>query len=67
MYGRIMENDSNLWPALQFLRKYKETISGFDYRILRGTAGNPTAVLYMTSRMLIRYGNIMSTRGYDWT
>ena len=66
MYGKIMENDSKVWSALQFLTKCKETINGFDYRILRGKAGNPTAILYMTSRMrynLIRYGNIMFIDG----
>ena len=66
MYGKIMENDNKVWSALQFLIKCKETIHGFDYRILRGKAGNPTAILYMTSRMrynLIRYGNIMFIDG----
>ena len=40
----------------------KETISGFDYRVLRGRKGNPIALLYMTSRMrynLLRYGDVM--------
>ena len=66
MYGKIMENDNKVWSALQFLIECKKTINGFDYRILRGTAGNPTALLYMTSRMrynLIRYGNIMFIDG----
>ena len=62
MYRKVMENDSNTWSALQFLNQCKKTINGFDFRILRGKAGNPTALLYMTSRMrynLIRYGNII--------
>ena len=62
IYGKIMENDHNVWSALKFLKECKETIPGFDFRILRGKAGNPTALLYMTSRMrynLIRFGNIM--------
>jgi len=66
MYGKIMQNDSNIWSALQFLTSCKETIPGFDYRVLKAKAGNPTALLYMTSRMrynLIRYGNIMFLDG----
>ena len=66
MYGKILQNDSNIWSALQFLKSCKDTIPGFDYRILKGKAGNPTALLYMTSRMrynLIRYGNIMFLDG----
>ena len=66
MYGKIMANDSNIWSALQFLTRCKETINGFDFRILRGRAGNPTALLYMTSRMrynLLRFGNIMFIDG----
>ena len=35
MYGSIMQNDSNTWSAIQFLKKCKESISGFDYRILK--------------------------------
>ena len=66
MYGRIMQNDSNVWSALQFLSSCKKTIYGFDYRVLRSTTGNPTALLYMTSRMrynLLRYGNIIFIDG----
>ena len=49
--AKLWKNDNKVWSALQFLIKCKETIDGFDYRILRGKAGNPTAILYMTSRM----------------
>ena len=66
MYGKVMQTDNKVWSALLFLRKCKESISGFDFRILRSSAGNPTAILYMTSRMrynLIRYGNIMFIDG----
>ena len=51
---------------LQFLKKCKETISGFYYRISRGKGSNPTAILFMTSQMrynLIRYGNIIFIDG----
>ena len=61
-----MQNDSNVWSVLQFLKECKKSISGFDYRILRGKARNPLAILYMTSRMrynLLRYGNIMFIDG----
>ena len=66
MYGSIMQNDSNTWSAIQFLKKCKESISGFDYRILRSKTGLPTAIMYMTSRMrynLLRYGNVMFIDG----
>ena len=56
------KNNGNIQSVLQFLKKYKENISGFDYRTLKGKAGNPTAILYMTSCMrynLLRYGNII--------
>ena len=32
MYGSIMQNDSSNWSAIQFLKKCKESISGFDYK-----------------------------------
>ena len=54
------------WSALKFLRECKDTIPGFDFWILKGKAGNPTELLYMTSRMrynLLRYGNIMFIDG----
>ena len=66
MYSRIMQSDSNVWSALQFLSTCKRTIPGFDYRVSRGNTGNPTALLYMTSRMrynLLRYGNIIFIDG----
>ena len=66
MYAKVMENDSHVWSALQYLENCKETIPGFDYRVLRSRKGNPTALLYMTSRMrynLIRYGNIIFIDG----
>ena len=62
IYAKIIQNDSNVWSVLQFLKKCKESVSGFGYRTLRGKAGNLIALLYMTSRMrynLLRYGNIM--------
>ena len=57
---------SNVWSTLQYLKQCKDTISGFDYRILKGKRGNPTALLYMTSRMrynLIRFGDIIFIDG----
>jgi len=66
LYANILQTDNNVWSALNFLNKCKESIPGFDYRILKARAGNPTALLYMTSRMrynLIRYGNIMFIDG----
>ena len=61
MYAKVMEQDSNTWSAIQFLKECKNTIDGFDYRVLYSAHGAPTALLYMTARMrycLLRYGNI---------
>ena len=66
VYGKIMKEDSNTWSAIQFLKTCKDTIHGFDYRVLYSKTGLPTAVMYMTSRLrynLLRYGNIMFI---DW-
>ena len=61
LYSKIMKNDSNVWSALQFLLECKNTIHGFDFRVLRSKNGKPTAILYMTARMrynLLRFANI---------
>ena len=61
-----MKEDSNTWSAIQFLKKCKATVDGFDYRVLYNNEGIPTALLYMTSRMrynLLRYGNIIFIDG----
>ena len=61
-----MESDSNVWTALQFLTQCKETVEGFDFRILKSRNGRPTALLYMTARMrynLIRFGDIIFIDG----
>ena len=66
MYDSIMQNDSNTWSDIEFLKKCKGSISGFDYRILKSKTGLPTAIMYMTSRMrynLLRYGNVMFIDG----
>ena len=66
MFSTIMREDTNTWSAISFLKNCKETIHGFDYRVLYSTGGIPTAILYMTSRMrynLLRYGNIMFLDG----
>ena len=66
MYQKIMESDSNVWSALQFLTQCKETVEGFDFRVLKSKLGRLTALLYMTARMrynLLRFGNIMFIDG----
>ncbi len=66
MYAKVMEQDSNTWSAIQFLKECKDTVEGFDYRVLYSAQGVPTALLYMTARMrycLLRYGNIMFLDG----
>ena len=66
MYAKVMEQDSNTWSAIQFLKECKNTVEGFDYRIIYSAQGVPTALLYMTARMrycLLRYGNIMFLDG----
>ena len=62
MFGKIMKEDQLTWTAIQFLRKFKTEVDGFDYRLSYGLDGKPTAVIYMTPRMrynLVRHGNIM--------
>ena len=62
MFRNIMKEDPSTWTAIQFLRKCKSEVDGFDYRLSYGVDGKPTAVMYMTPRMrynLVRYGNIM--------
>ena len=62
MFRNIMKEDPSTWTAIQFLRKCKSEVPGFDYRLSYGVDGKPTAVMYMTPRMrynLVRYGNIM--------
>ena len=62
MFRNIMKEDPSTWTAIQFLRKCKSEVHGFDYRLSYGVDGKPTAVMYMTPRMrynLVRYGNIM--------
>ena len=51
IYGQIMKSDSNTWSAIQFLKHCKNTVEGFDYRVLYNKQGLPIALLYMTSRM----------------
>ena len=66
MYAKVMEQDSNTWSAIQFLKECKDTVEGFDYRVLYSAQGVPTALLYMTARMrysLLRYGNIIFLDG----
>ena len=66
LYTKIMKNDSRVWSALQFLLECKNTIDGFDFRVLRSKNGKPTAILYMTARMrynLLRFGNIFFIDG----
>ncbi len=66
MYAKVMEQDSNTWSAIQFLKECKNTVEGFGYRIIYSAQGVPTALLYMTARMrycLLRYGNIMFLDG----
>ena len=60
--GQIMKLDNNTWTAIQFLKEYKRTVDGFDYRVLYNKDGLPTALLYMTLRMrynLLHYGNFL--------
>ena len=66
MYAKVMEQDSNTWSAIQSLKDCKNTVEGFDYRVLYSEHGAPTALLYMTARMrycLLRYGSIMFLDG----
>ena len=41
VYGKIMREDSNTWSAIQFLKTCKDTIHGFDYRVLYSKTGLP--------------------------
>ena len=61
-----MEQDSSTWSAIHLLKECKNSIEGFDYRVLYSVHGVPTALSYMTARMrycLLRYGNIVSLDG----
>ena len=53
-----MKEDPSTWTAIQFLRKCKSEVPGFDYRLSYGVDGKPTAVMYMTPRMRYKISQV---------
>ena len=58
LYAKIMKNDTKVWSALQFLTECKNTIDGFDFRVLRSKYGKPTAILHNDGLYEIQLFNI---------
>ena len=62
IYKKIMESDTSTWSAIAFLKELKDTMDGFDYRVLYNKKGISIAIMYMTPVMrynILRYGDVM--------
>ena len=63
MLLKIMAEDSSTWEALAFLRRCKEEIPGFDFRIRLNERNHPCSLVFTTSNgrnNAIRYGDVIS-------
>ena len=76
MLRKVMAEDSTSWEALAFVRKCKNTMPGFDFKIRLDQSHRPNAIMYMTPMMrsnLMRFGDLLfidaQKRGhnsYNW-
>jgi hypothetical protein len=59
---KICSESNDMWMAVSFLKKMKESTPGFEYRVKYDDKGIPEGIMYMSPRMrqdLIRYSDIL--------
>jgi hypothetical protein len=62
MLREVMQANDDTWIAEDFLKKAKEALHGFDYRIWRDDRGRPTGLMWMTPEMrrnAARYSSVV--------
>ena len=63
MLLKIMAEDSSTWEALAFLRRCKDEMPGFDFRIRLNERNHPCSLVFTTANgrnNAIRYGDVIS-------
>ena len=59
VHKNLLQNGSNTWKLLAYLRSIKETQSGFEYRVHYDNEGLPDGIVWMALNMrknLLQYG-----------
>ena len=63
MLLKVMAEDSSTWETLAFLRRCKEEMPGFDFRIRLNERNHPCSLVFTTANgrsNAIRYGDVLS-------
>ena len=51
MYKSLIQEHSNTWKTLSYLKKCKDRLPGFDFRVQYSQSGKPIGIMYMTKSM----------------